>query len=169
MTAASLRHACMMALLLAFVAPASAHAVNAEMQRASISLASKGVAASAAGETERARRLFEEAIVADPANAHALSRLGLLYAAKGEAATARKYFHFALEVEPTEPDALLGAGRLDLADGKADEARDRLRILSVACPACEQTKELSRALEAGSNAAAASQSPIPAPTPQNHP
>lgn len=151
MTAVFLRSLCILAPLLVSTLPAAAQ-VNAASQQASRGLADKGIAALADGDAIRARRLLEEAIVADPANARALAQLGRYYQSQNQRDVARRYFRFALEVEPTEPDALLGAGRLDLADGKADEAKDRLRLLRLTCATCSQTTELAAALNSTSPA-----------------
>lgn len=147
MTAAFLHPLCLPALLLALAAPALALAASPAMQKASISLTEKSVSAVAAGDAKRARRLLEEAVVADPANARALGLLGHLHQSQGNASLAHKYYELAFGVDPVEPEALLGAGMLDLAEGKPDEARNRLRKLGMTCPGCRQTKELGRALD----------------------
>lgn len=145
MTAVFLRSLCLLALLCIGAAPAAAK-VNEASQQASRLLAGKGTEAVISGDFVRARRLLEEAIVADPANAHALAALGRLYQSHKDADMARKYYRFALEVEPVEPDALFGAATLDIADGDADAANDKLRKLQLSCPACRQTNELASAL-----------------------
>ncbi|MEN6541781.1 hypothetical protein [Parvibaculum sp.] len=151
MTAAFLRSLCILAPLLAVSMPAAAQ-VNAASQQASRVLADKGITALADGDGPRARRLLEEAIVADPANARALAQLGRYYQSHNQRDVARKYYQFALAVEPTEPDALLGAAKIDLADGKADGAKDKLRILRLSCPTCTQTADLAAALNSTSPA-----------------
>lgn len=143
------RNVVLLALLLACAAPAPVFASSAAMREASQVLLGKGLAAS---DTNRARRLLEQSIVADPANAAALSALGHLYQTGGKADLARKYYGLALSTDPTEPSALFGAAELDIADGKTADARDRLRILKVVCPACSQTHDLENKL--GSNATA---------------
>lgn len=147
MTAAFLRQICLVALLVAFTAPTVALAASPAMRKASISLTEKSVAATARGDAVRARRLLEEAVVADPANARAMSLLGHLYRSSENAALARKYYALALSIDPAEPDALLGEGELSIADGKLDDAKDKLGKLRTTCPACLQTRELERALD----------------------
>ncbi|KAB7740383.1 hypothetical protein F2P47_07585 [Parvibaculum sedimenti] len=149
MTAVFLRSLCVLAPLFASALPAAAQ-VNAASQQASVRLADKGMAALADGDAIRAKRLLEEAIVADPANARALAQLGRYYQSQNQRDAARKYFLFALDVEPAEPDALLGAGKLDLADGKTAEAKDRLRLLRLTCATCSQTVALTAALNSTS-------------------
>lgn len=144
MMAVFLRMSCLLALLGAGIAPAGA-VVNEASQQVSRVLAEKGAASS--GDVLRARRFLEEAIVANPANAHALASLGRLYQDQNKTDLARKYYRFALEVEPAEPDALFGAATIDIADGKTDDAADKLRKLQLSCPACHQTNELSAALQ----------------------
>lgn len=147
MTAAFLRQICLLVLLIVLTAPAAALAASPTMRNASISLTEKSVVAAAKGDASRARRLLEEAVVADPANARALSLLGHLYRSSENAALARKYYALALSIDPAEPDALLGEGELSIADGKLDDAKDKLGRLRATCPACLQTRELERALE----------------------
>ncbi len=147
MTAAFLRQICLMALLVAFAASTAALAASPAMRNASISLTEKSVVAAGKDDASRARRLLEEAVVADPTNARALSLLGHLYRSSKNAALARKYYALALSIDPAEPDALLGEGELSIADGKPDEAKDDLDRLRATCPACLQTSELERALE----------------------
>ncbi len=148
MTATLLRQFVLFALLLAFAVPVPALAASDAMRRASQTLLGKGLAAS---DEKRAKRLFEQAIVADPANAAALSALGGLYARQGQAPMARKYYDIALSVDPTDPAALYGSAELDLAEGKTGDAADRLRILKTACPACRETHDLDRKLSAPSS------------------
>lgn len=162
MTVATFRQTCLLALLLAVAAPATALAVNPAMQKASLSLAAKGEAAAAKGEAARARQLLEESIVADPANAHALSLLARLYQSQGKTPLARKYYAIALDVDPSAPDALLGAGEIDIAEGKPDDAGAKLRVLKSTCPACRQTEALERAL---SEKAMPGKSPVQVPHP----
>lgn len=147
MTAVFLRQICLLALLIVLTAPAAALAASPAMRSASISLTEKSRVAAVKGDASRARRLLEEAVVADPANARALSLLGHLYRSSGNAALARKYYALALSIDPAEPDALLGEGELSIADGKLDDAKDNLGKLRAACSACPQTKELERALD----------------------
>jgi Flp pilus assembly protein TadD len=134
--------------LLTFLAAAPALAADAAMTKASASLAEKSVAASASGDMKRARRLLEEAIVADPSNTRALSLLGRLYKTQGNTAFARKYYESALRIDPGVTEALHGVGMLDVTAGKLDDAREKLRTLSAVCPACAETGELARAIAA---------------------
>jgi tetratricopeptide (TPR) repeat protein len=135
--------------------PAPALAASAAMSQASQSLLGKGLATA---DANRARRFFEQAIVADPANAAAFSALGDLYGKQAKTDLARKYYRLALDIDPLEPSALAGAATMDIADGKTEAARDRLRKLKASCPACRQTRDIERRLSPG---AAAPSSPHP--------
>lgn len=117
----------------------AALAANAPMHAASQSLTAKALAS--ANEDKR-RQLLEQAIVADPANAVALSALADHYIKMGKPAVARKYFRIALTVDPVDVTALGGLGVLDLADGKRDAAQARLNLLKRVCPDCRQTRDL---------------------------
>ncbi len=110
------------------------------MHAASQSLTTKALASSS---DETRRQLLEQAIVADPANAMALSALADYYVKTGKPAVARKYFRIALTIDPVDVEALGGLGALDLADGKRDEAEARLDLLKRVCPDCRQTRDLS--------------------------
>lgn len=151
MTAVFLRSLCILAPLFASALPAAAQ-VNLASQQASRQLADKGATALADGDAIGAKRLLEEAVVADPANAHALAMLGRYYQTQNKRDVARKYYGFALDVEPTEPDALLGSGKLDIAEGKTGDARDKLRKLRLICATCPQTVALAAALNSTSPA-----------------
>ena len=120
-------------------APVAALAASAPLQAASQSLTAKALASTSA---ETRRQLLEQAIVADPAIATALSALADYYIKAGEPAFARKYFRIALAVDPTDVVALSGLGALDLADGKRDAAQARLDLLKRVCPNCRQTRDL---------------------------
>ena len=119
------------------VVPVAAQAASAPMHAASQSLMVKALAS--VNEDTR-RQLLEQAIVADPANAAALSALADHYIKTGKPKMARKYFRIALTVDPVDVTAL--GGLLDLADGKRDEAQARLDLLKRVCPDCRQTHDL---------------------------
>tara|TARA_R110002124_G_scaffold133955_2_gene296564 strand:- start:564 stop:989 length:426 start_codon:yes stop_codon:yes gene_type:complete len=121
------------------IAPVAAQATSAPMHAASLSLTTKALASS---NEETRRQLLEQAIVADPANAAALSALADHYIKIGKPSVARKYFRIALAVDPVDVVALSGLGTLDLADGKRDEAQARLDLLKRVCPDCRQTHDL---------------------------
>lgn len=118
----------------------SAHAAtNAEMQSASERLV---VRAAKAGTAETSRKLYEQALVANPANADALSGLGHLYVLTNKPAVARKYFNSALTVDPDNVSALGGIGLLNLADGKRSAAEENYTVLKTVCAACRETSAL---------------------------
>ena len=97
-------------------------------------------------EPEAAKFLLEQAIVADPANAAALSALGDLYVKMKNSELAMKYYEIALTVDPINVKALAGSARLDLAEGKKEKAAANLAIMKNACPTCRETGELEAAL-----------------------
>lgn len=157
MPAASLRNRLRMvclpalALLLALL-PGVAMAVDDASARISIVLGERGIEAVARGDLAGAQRLFERAIVANPANAPAYAHLGAVHHATGDVRLARKYFGIALSIDPTELDALSGLARLDIAEGNREAAAERLRVLRIHCESCEQTRDIARMLESGPGA-----------------
>ena len=58
------------------------------------------------GDTERAVRLAQSAIVADPARPASYVALGDIYAQAGQPDYARSYYDEALGIDPAQPDAL---------------------------------------------------------------
>ncbi|HEY4345068.1 MAG TPA: hypothetical protein VGN05_12030 [Parvibaculum sp.] len=148
----SLTRIALLSIMLLCALPVSAFAASPAMRQTSQSLLSRGIAAS---DARRAQRFLEQSIVADPANAAALSALGDLYKREGQANKARKYYDLALGVDPVERTALSGAAGLDIAEGKTTAAQDKLRKLKTVCPACAQTRELESKLGFGTPAASA--------------
>ncbi len=145
-------------LAMGLVAPAAAKNVDAASERASLSLVAKGAAALDKGDLAAAQRLYETAIVANPANAAAFTGLGAAHEARGQARLARKYYEIALSIEPSDTAALSRLARLDLKEGDRAAATEGLRKLRAFCAACGETQELSRALGLGP------QDTFPAPT-----
>jgi tetratricopeptide (TPR) repeat protein len=127
------------------VNPVSANAANQAMQASSRKLLAEGLATS---DPQAALFLLQRALVADPANASALSAMGGLYAKIGEPTYARKYYKSALRVDPTDAAALYGAARLDLADGDTKSAKARLDVLKTVCPTCHETQALTSEISA---------------------
>jgi Flp pilus assembly protein TadD len=143
-------------LLALLLVPAAAFGASPALEQASSNLTVRGVDAAASGDLGSARRFFEEAIVANPANAGAYAQLGSVYRALGDVRTARKYYGIALSIDPSEPDALNRLAQLDLADGNRAGADEKLRMLRFFCPACIQTQELADALQNPSSPAPSS-------------
>lgn len=129
----------------------AAHAVDASSERASVSLTEKGVAAARTGQLVEAQRLFEEAVVANPANARAYAELAAVQNARGNSKLARKYYVIALSIDPVFPAALAGLARLNIMAGDKDAAKLLLDKLRLSCPACNETREVERALDAGTS------------------
>ncbi len=121
----------------------TAQAASASMQARSEHLVAEG---EATGDHLAAKFLLEQAIVADPASAAALSALANLYVKTGKPALAHKYFRTALLVDPTNVAALAGTARLDIAGGKTDAAKAHLDVLKVVCPTCAETRNIESAL-----------------------
>lgn len=145
-------------LALGPAAPAAAKNVDEGSARASLTLAAKATAAMERGDLPAAQRLYETAVVANPANAAAFTGLGAVHEAREQPKLARKYYGIALSMEPSDPAALARLAGLDLASGDRTAALEGLRKLRAHCPACTETQDLSRALGLGL------QDPIPAPT-----
>lgn len=145
-------------MVLGTAAPAAAKSVDAASARASLSLAAKGAAALERGDVLAAQRLYETAIVANPANAAAFTGLGAAHEARGHPKLARKYYELALSIEPSDIAALNRLARLDLKEGDRAAATEGLRKLRAYCAACAETQALSSDLGLGP------QDPIPAPT-----
>lgn len=131
------------------LAPASAKRVDEPSQRASIALAAKGAEAAARGDFLEAQRLFETAIVANPANAAAFTGLGAVHEARDQKNLARKYYVIALSIDPSHAPALSRLAHLDLGAGNRSAAEEGLRKLRAFCAACGETQELARALGLG--------------------
>ena len=145
-------------LALEAVAPAAAKNVDEGSVKASLTLAAKAGAAMERGDLPAAQRLYETAVVANPANVAAFTGLGTVHEAREQPKLARKYYGIALSMEPSDPVALARLAGRDLATGDRPAAMERLRKLRVHCAACPETQNLSRALGLGP------QDPIPAPT-----
>lgn len=126
-------------------------AVDARSQSASVILTEKGIAAAQTGDLDAARRLLEEAIVSNPANARAYTELAAVQNAGGNRKLARKYYLIALAIDPVFPAALAGLARLNIMAGDEDAAKLLLDKLRLSCPACTETREIERALNAGSS------------------
>jgi Flp pilus assembly protein TadD len=103
------------ALLLAtapvFAAPAKAP--KAEPPLTVESLLAQAHSAINKGDTERAVRLAQSAIVADPARPTSYVALGDIYAEAGQAEYARNFYDAALGIDPAEPSALKALAALD--------------------------------------------------------
>jgi len=124
----------------------SAHATtNSEMQSASGRLVER---AAKSGNEDTARKLLEQALVANPANADALSELAKHYMTTNKPLVARKYFKSALTVDPDNVKALGGLGLLDMADGKRAAAQGHYTILKTVCADCRETRALAAKLDA---------------------
>ncbi|MDO8289488.1 MAG: hypothetical protein Q7T44_09750 [Parvibaculum sp.] len=134
-------------------------AASATMRAASERLIEK---AGQASDQDKARKLLEQALVADPSNTKAISGLGEHYVVAGKPAVARKYFNNALMVDPSDVRALSGLAQLDLADGKRSAAEERYIILKTVCATCSETRALGAKLNAMPNA-----SPTDKPSPMD--
>jgi Tfp pilus assembly protein PilF len=136
-------------LSLVSLGAASAKRVDEQSQRASIALVAKGSAAADRGDLPEAQRLFETAIVANPANAAAFTGLGTVHEARDQKNLARKYYLIALSIDPSHAPALSRLAHLELDAGNRTAAEEGLRKLRAFCAACGETQELARALGLG--------------------
>lgn len=138
-------------VLAAMLASPSARAVDARSESASLRLAAKAADAMDRGDFLRAQKLYETAIVANPGNAGAFTGLGEAHQARDEIRFARKYYRIALSIDPADRHALSALAQLDLEAGNRAGAEAGLRKLRAFCPACEETRKLSRALGSGAS------------------
>ena len=140
----------LLALALAvFAVPPQAQAVDAGSKRASLTLAAKAATAMKRGDFLTAQKLYETAVVANPASVGAFTGLGEVHEARNEPKFARKYYRIALSIDPSDPRALSRLAHLDLETGNRDAAEAGLRKLRVFCAACVETQDLARALGLG--------------------
>jgi tetratricopeptide (TPR) repeat protein len=86
------------------------------------------------GDTELARRLYEERLSRDPDDGVALHRLALMRAWDGEYDAADELFDHLLEVEPTNLDARVDRTRVWAWAGDTDRALDALADILEANP-----------------------------------
>ncbi|MGV8996878.1 MAG: tetratricopeptide repeat protein [Parvibaculaceae bacterium] len=126
-------------LLLAAPHAVYASGTNAEMQSASKRLVER---AAKTNDQDQSRKLLEQALVANPANADALSGLAKYYVTANKPLVARKYYKFTLFVDPANVSALSGLGLLDLADGKLSAAQEHYDVLNKVCADCSETRAL---------------------------
>lgn len=131
---------------LPLLAPLAAHAVPGPYEKASNMLTARGVKAVAQGDALDAVPLLERAVVADPANARALTFLARAWQQQGKAQLARKYYDLALSIDPVEPDALNWSGQMALASGDKSAAQINRDRLGISCPNCPQHRELADAI-----------------------
>lgn len=91
------------------------------------------------------------AIVKDkPQNADALNLLGFSLRKTGKWGEALDYYNRALAVDPKHLGANEYLGELYVERGQVDKAKERLAVLEKACGKdCEETKDLSQAIQAG--------------------
>lgn len=142
------RSACLAIFALLLVClPRPALAVDTPSAAISTTLVERGIEAAARGDFDDARRLFERAIAANPANARAYAHLGGAHQSADDPRLARKYYGIALAIDPTDPDALSRLAQLEFAEGDRAAANEKLRILRFHCATCPQTEELARTLD----------------------
>lgn len=101
----------------------------AGLEDASNVLVNRGVDLVSTEDHDAARKLFERAIVANPANVAAHVALGTAWEVQGNVKKALKYYAIALEIEPTDTSALTAQALAYLAADlpeRADESRAHL-------------------------------------------
>lgn len=121
------------AVLLACSVEADAAKSSTDYHQVSELLISNGILALDKDKFDDARQTFEQAAVADPANAKAYSYLGYAHYRKGERVLARKYFSIALEIDPDELHALSWGGQVDLDSADLEGAEAKLLRLARLC------------------------------------
>ncbi len=102
-------------------------------KQASSDLLGKGITQLQDKEYLQAIRLFEQSIVANPANAQAYSYLGRSYQEVGNSDRAYKYYDIALTIDPEERRALSWSGEVDAVDREMDLAAEKLAKLERIC------------------------------------
>jgi tetratricopeptide (TPR) repeat protein len=85
----------------------------------------EAIAAFERGDSDRARRLFEEALSADPKNTTALTFLGLIADRGGNLAEAAAYFEKAVKLDPDQASARNNYGAILLKLGRRREAANQ--------------------------------------------
>jgi tetratricopeptide (TPR) repeat protein len=112
-------------------------------------LVAEAMAAFDTDKKDDARLLFERALVADPANTHALIGLGKTYEAQGRVGRGLKYYRLALEIEPNDQNSLkiqalafLKREMLDRADA------NRAKLVRLCPKGCAALEKVETALEA---------------------
>jgi len=112
--------------------------------RVSSVLVERGISALEKNQTDTARQLWEQAVVANPRNAPAYSYLGLAAQRANDNDLAKKYFTLALAIDPDEVHALSWGGQVDLKAADLEGAQAKLQRLSRLCgPGCAEYKLLS--------------------------
>ena len=112
----------------AAIAPASAplpSAVPGDVVRAD-TLIEEGNALEDGGESERAERLYRDAVEAAPGHARAHLNLGIVLAARGETKDALAAFEQVLTIDPKHPFGSYNLARLAFVDGDLERAQSLL-------------------------------------------
>jgi tetratricopeptide (TPR) repeat protein len=116
-------------------------------ERVSAMLVGRGATLLQQNKPDEARKLFEQAAVANPRSALAYSYLGLAAQTAGNKPLAKRYFSTALEIDPNELHALSWGGQSDLAAADLDGAKAKLMRISRLCgTSCSEYKLLSEAV-----------------------
>jgi Flp pilus assembly protein TadD len=116
-------------------------------ERVSATLVERGATLLTQNKGDEARKLFEEAAVANPHNAQAYSYLGLTAQTAGNKGLAKRYFSIALDIDPDDLHALAWGGQSDLAAADLEGAQAKLMKLSRLCGGtCSEYKVLSEAV-----------------------
>ena len=90
---------------------------------------------------EKARRLCELSLVADPAYAFARACLGRSYQKMGKMGTAYQHYRTALLINPNNLEASIWSGEIDMARGDYEKAYERFRDLEELCGRCASPLE----------------------------
>ena len=112
-------------------------------------LVAEASAALASEKATDAQLLFERALVANPANTHALLGLGRSHEAQGRVGRSLKYYRQALEIEPNDQPALEAQALAFLKRDMMDRADANRAKLARLCPnGCTALDSVETALEA---------------------
>jgi len=97
-----------------------------------------------AGELDRARRMFEDALRIDPGLARAHNSLGVIAAREGRLDGAIEHWKRAAVLDPKDYQTLFNLGSTLRRLGRDDEARPYLQAYVREAPAAEETRDLAR-------------------------
>lgn len=130
----------------AMLAGAGLGGVVAHATPTSDALVQRGQQALDRKDYDGARRLFEQAIVADPNDARAFGDLGIAHQRLGAVDKAWRYYRHALEIEPNNVWLLAWSGDLDVTIGRIESARRKLDQVGQICGRCADYQRLDRAI-----------------------
>ena len=119
----------------------------AAANEASERLLGMGMASFEGEDVEQSVNLFEQALIADPADAQVRFWLGRGYWQQEEITKARRAFDQAIAIDPAHQGALYWGGLADLEQNNKEAAEDKYTSLEKLCSGCEETVKLRTELD----------------------